>query len=36
MLLINDLNHIPERLHQGDFVLQLTKGFTEPEQTLRD
>ena len=36
MTLLRDLIHIPERVHQGDFVLQLSKGVTEPEQTLRD
>lgn len=36
MALLKDLIHIPERVHQGDFVLQLSKGVTEPEQTLRD
>jgi hypothetical protein len=36
MTLLKDLITIPERVHQGDFVLQLTKGVTEPEQTLRD
>jgi hypothetical protein len=36
MSLIKDLIAIPERVHQGDFVLQLSKGVTEPEQTLRD
>jgi hypothetical protein len=36
MPLLKDLINIPERVHQGDFVLQLTKGVTEPEQTLRD
>lgn len=36
MPLLKDLISIPERVHQGDFVLQLTKGVTEPEQTLRD
>ena len=36
MTLIKDLIAIPERVHQGDFVLQLSKGVTEPEQTLRD
>lgn len=36
MPLLKDLITIPERVHQGDFVLQLTKGVTEPEQTLRD
>ncbi len=36
MTLLRDLITIPERVHQGDFVLQLSKGVTEPEQTLRD
>jgi hypothetical protein len=36
MPLLKDLITIPERVHQGDFVLQLSKGITEPEQTLRD
>jgi hypothetical protein len=36
MLLLKELIAIPERVHQGDFVLQLSKGVTEPEQTLRD
>ena len=36
MPLLKDLITIPERVHQGDFVLQLTQGVTEPEQTLRD
>lgn len=36
MTLLKDLISIPERVHQGDFVLQLSKGVTEPEQTLRD
>jgi hypothetical protein len=36
MPLIRELIAIPERVHQGDFVLQLTRGITEPEQTLRD
>ncbi len=36
MPLLKDLISIPERVHQGDFVLQLSKGITEPEQTLRD
>ncbi len=36
MTLLKDLIEIPERVHQGDFVLQLSKGVTEPEQTLRD
>ena len=36
MTLLKDLITIPERVHQGDFVLQLSRGVTEPEQTLRD
>jgi hypothetical protein len=36
MELIKDLIAIPERVHQGDFVLQLSKGVTEADQTLRD
>ena len=36
MPLLKDLISLPERVHQGDFVLQLSKGVTEPEQTLRD
>jgi hypothetical protein len=36
MPLLKDLIYIPERVHQGDFVLQLSKGVTEPGQTLRD
>lgn len=36
MTLLKDLIAIPGRVHQGDFVLQLSKGVTEPEQTLRD
>ncbi|MEY4562235.1 MAG: hypothetical protein RLZZ618_1512 [Pseudomonadota bacterium] len=36
MTLLRNLISIPERVHQGDFVLQLSKGVTEPEQTLRD
>jgi hypothetical protein len=36
MPLLKDLINIPERVHQGDFVLQLTQGVTAPEQTLRD
>jgi hypothetical protein len=34
--LIKDLIAIPERVHQGDFVLPLMKGAMQPEQTLRD
>ncbi|MCL5969864.1 MAG: hypothetical protein M1359_11710, partial [Betaproteobacteria bacterium] len=36
MQLLKDLITVPERVHQGDFVLQLSKGVTEPDQTLRD
>jgi len=36
LTLLKQLISIPERVHQGDFVLQLSKGVTEPEQTLRD
>ena len=36
MPLLKDLIFIPERVLQGDFVLQLSKGVTEPEKTLRD
>lgn len=28
MTLLKDLIGIPERVHQGDFVLQLSKGVT--------
>ncbi|MGF6808346.1 hypothetical protein OKW30_003472 [Paraburkholderia sp. Clong3] len=36
MPLIKELISIPERVHQGDFVLKLSEGVTHPEQTLRD
>ena len=36
MPFLRDLIAIPERVHQGDFVLQLSKGVTDPERTLRD
>ncbi|WP_028998074.1 hypothetical protein [Azohydromonas australica] len=36
MPLIKDLISIPERVHQGDFVLQLSQGVSHAEQTLRD
>ena len=36
MTLLRELITIPERVHQGDFVLQLSKGVTDPERTLRD
>ncbi|MGI9181610.1 MAG: DUF6079 family protein [Longimicrobiaceae bacterium] len=35
MTKIADLIHIPERVHQGDFVLKLTEGVRRPEDTLR-
>jgi len=36
MPLPKDLIHIPERVHQGDFVLALGKDVTDAESTLRD
>lgn len=36
MPLIRELIAIPERVHQGDFVLKLTEGVAHAEQTLRD
>ncbi|THD01040.1 phage resistance protein, partial [Panacagrimonas perspica] len=36
MPLIKDLIEIPERVHQGDFVLKLSEGVSHAEQTLRD
>ena len=37
MPLLKDLIHIPERVHQGDFVLKLSEGRRpSAEQTLRD
>ena len=36
MPLLKDLIHIPERVHQGDFVLKLSEGVTNANQTLRD
>lgn len=35
MTLIKDLIQIPERVHQGDFVLKLTEGVNQAEATLR-
>ena len=32
--LISDLIIVPERVRKGDFVLNLSKGVTEPAQTL--
>lgn len=36
MTLLRELIHIPERVHQGDFVLQLSRGVTDADGTLRD
>jgi len=36
MALLKDLIEIPERVHQGDFVLKLSEGVTHADQTLRD
>ena len=36
MTLLKDLINIPERVHQGDFVLKLSEGVIHAEQTLRD
>lgn len=36
MTLLKDLIHIPERVHQGDFVLKLSDGVANADQTLRD
>lgn len=36
MTLLKDLINIPERVHQGDFVLKLSEGVTHAEATLRD
>ena len=36
MPLLKDLIAIPERVHQGDFVLKLSEGVIHAEQTLRD
>lgn len=36
MTLIRELIQIPERVHQGDFVLKLSEGVTHADQTLRD
>lgn len=35
MTLIKDLIHIPEHIHKGDFVLRLTEGVEQPQETLR-
>ncbi|MHB1122566.1 MAG: phage resistance protein [Ramlibacter sp.] len=36
MTLLKDLIEIPERVHQGDFVLKLADGVTHADKTLRD
>lgn len=36
MAFIRDLISIPDRVHQGDFVLKLSDGVAHAEQTLRD
>ena len=36
MPLLKNLIHIPEPLHQGDFVLKLSEGVIHADQTLRD
>ncbi len=36
MPLIKDLIDIPERVHQGDFVLKLTEGVNQADATLRN
>ena len=36
MTSIADIFDIPERVHQGDFVLRLTEGVNRPDETLRN
>ena len=36
MTTIADIFDLPERVHQGDFVLRLAEGVERPEQTLGD
>jgi len=36
MTLIKDLIEIPEVVHRGDFVLELTEGVTRPEETVKN
>ena len=36
MNLLKNYIEIPERIHQGDFVLKLTEGIAQPQQTLKD
>src|SRR4051794_2910136 len=33
-VLIGDLLNLPERVHKGDFVLNLSEGVTRPKETL--
>ena len=34
--LISELLDLPDQVHRGDFVLNLSEGVTRPEATLRD
>lgn len=36
MNLLKNCIATPERIHQGDFVLKLTEGVAQPQQTLHD
>ncbi len=36
MTKIAEIFEIPERVHQGDFVLRLTEGVTRPQETLKN
>jgi len=36
MTLLRDLVELPEQVTRGDFVLELSKGVTEPDSTIRD
>ena len=36
MTTIADIFELPERVHQGDFVLRLAEGVERAERTLRD
>ena len=36
MTTIAEIFDLPERVHQGDFVLRLAEGVERPERTLRD
>jgi hypothetical protein len=35
-VLIKELIEVPDRVHKGDFVLRLSEGVQQPEETLRD